>query len=71
MIISITIDRFEGDNAVLKSEDGHTIIWPKKFLPAETRESSVLNFNIHDVREDGERQKAKAKDILNEIINIE
>jgi len=71
MIIAITIDRFEEDNAVLKSEDRQTIIWPKKLLPAGAHEGAVLSFNIHSSKEAEELKKAEAKDILNEIINIE
>ena len=68
MNIKIIIDRFEGEKAVLKTDDGHSVIWPKNKLPAGIKEGVILNFNIAD---DGETEKGKrnlAKEILNEII---
>ena len=46
MNIKITIDRFENDKAVLSTEDGKIIVWPKSKLPDGAHESMVLNFNI-------------------------
>lgn len=69
MIIRLTIDRFESDQAVLIAADGANIIWPKNKLPAGAHEGMSLNF---DIMEDAEREKKDrqtAKDIINEIIN--
>lgn len=71
MELTMFIDRLEGDNAVLKSKDGNTVIWPKKLLPLGAHEGMALNFRILDEKQAEELQKTKAKDILNEIINME
>jgi len=67
----LTIDRLEGDNAVLKSEQDQTVIWPKNLLPDNAHEGAVLNFDVIDDREAEELKKKNAKDILNEIMNAE
>lgn len=69
MDIELTIDRFEGDKAVLKTNDGDTIIWPKEKLPENIHEGSVLAMSIHTLAEKENENKQQAKDILNEILN--
>ncbi|MCK4553724.1 DUF3006 domain-containing protein [Candidatus Parcubacteria bacterium] len=68
MNIKITIDRFEGNKAVLKTEDNNEIIWPKGKLPEQAREGMILNFNITDDAQAEKEKKELAKDILNEIL---
>ncbi|MFA6394138.1 MAG: DUF3006 domain-containing protein [Patescibacteria group bacterium] len=71
MEINLTIDRFEEDKAALKTEDGQeTIIFPKNLLPADAHEGAVLSFSIRALAEAEEEKRKKAKDILNEILNI-
>ncbi|MFA4941618.1 MAG: DUF3006 domain-containing protein [Patescibacteria group bacterium] len=67
----LTIDRFEGEKAVLKTENGETIIWPKENLPADAKEGAVLFFQISDSEEIEKEKKDQAKNILNELLNIE
>jgi hypothetical protein len=67
MTIQLVIDRFEGDKAVLKFEK-EIIVWPKNKIPADAREGSVLNFDIHSDSEKEQTNKKLAKDILNEIL---
>lgn len=69
MNIKLTIDRFEGGKAVLKTENNDEIIWPKKILPEQARESMVLNFNIQNNLQAEKEKKELAKDILNEILD--
>jgi len=69
MLIKFTIDRFEGDKAVLIDSNGQTTIWPKNKLPAGVHEGSGLNFDIAEKTEREKRDKQTAKDIINEIIN--
>jgi len=71
MEYSLTIDRFENEKAVLKTAKGETIIWPKSMLPAEAKEGAVLNFTIRGDREKEKEKKGLAKDILNELLNVE
>ena len=69
MNIKLTIDRFEGGKAVLKTEDNNEIIWPKDKLPEQAREGMVLNFNIQNNIQAEKEKKELAKDILNEILD--
>lgn len=69
MILTLIIDRFEGEQAVLKTEKNETIVWPKNQLPIGSKEGSVLTFAITGEGEKDNRQLAK--DILNEILNPE
>ena len=68
MIIKLTLDRFEGDKAVLVTADGTTIIWPKNKLPADVHEGSALSLDIREADEREKLNKQTAKDIINEII---
>ena len=70
MNVKLTIDRFENDKAVLKTEDRFTIIWPKDKLPENIHEGMVLIFNISSDTEDEKNKKQLAKDILNEILDV-
>lgn len=69
MNYKLTIDRLEGDKAVLKTEDGQSIIWPKNTLPKDAREGMVLSFNITDDEKEEKNDRQLAKDILNEILD--
>ncbi|OQX70804.1 hypothetical protein B6D52_03450 [Candidatus Parcubacteria bacterium 4484_255] len=69
MIIKITVDRFEGDQAVLKTADNKTIVWPKNKLPKDAREGQGLLFTVTGNIESDEQSRQLAKDILNEILN--
>lgn len=68
MLIKVTIDRFEGNKAVLTANDGATIIWPKNKLPVDIHEGSALSFDITEEAEREKREKQTAKDMINEII---
>jgi hypothetical protein len=71
MNIKITIDRFEGEKAVLQTEDGQSIVWPKDKLPQDAREGMALNFNILSDAETEKDKRELAKEILNEILNTD
>ena len=71
MNIKLTIDRIEGDEAVLKTEDGQSVVWPKNKLPDGARESMALNFNILSDAETEKDKKELAKEILNEILDTD
>lgn len=71
MNIKLTIDRFENNKAILITDEGDTVIWPKSKLPNDAREGMVLNFNILSDLETEKEKKELAKDILNEILNTQ
>lgn len=69
MIIKLTIDRFEENQAVLIDGVGAAIVWPKNKLPDNLHEGSCLNFAIVEEKNQEREDKQTAKDIINEIIN--
>lgn len=69
MIIATTIDRFEGDKAVLKTEDNQEIIWPKSKLPQAAKEGASFLIALSNSNDSDSKQLAKV--ILNEIFNAE
>ena len=71
MKLEFTIDRFEGEKAILKNEDNETIVWPKNKLPKDVKEGSILAFMITNKAEDKNNKEDLAKDILNEILDVE
>jgi len=71
MEIILTIDRFEGDKAVLKTSDNNTIIWPKNKLPKQAKEGNVLSFLIFNSAEKENNKKNLAKNILNELLDVD
>ena len=71
MEYSLTIDRFENEKAVLKTEKGETIIWLKSMLPAEAKEGETLVFCVRGDKEKEKEKKTMAKDILNELLKVE
>ncbi|MCK5211298.1 DUF3006 domain-containing protein [Candidatus Parcubacteria bacterium] len=68
MDITVVIDRFEGDKAVLITQDKQAISWPKDKLPQKAREGTVLEINIIDSANKTKGNKQLAKNILNEIL---
>jgi len=71
MIIKAIIDRFEEEKAILKTEDNKNIFWPKEKLAGNLKEGSSVIIVITDDKKDEESNKKLAKDILNEILNVE
>ncbi len=69
--MKLIIDRFEGDKAILKTEDGKSIIWLKNKLPDNCHEGMTLTFTIGDDAQTEEEKRELAKKILNEILDTE
>ncbi len=63
-----TIDRFEGDLAVIKLNDGQTLNWPKKMLPKETKEGGVIHLSLITSETNTKEREKIAKSILNELL---
>lgn len=66
--INITIDRIEGEIAILKTEN-NTINFPTSLLPDNIKEGDILNLIITTDQEKTGQEKQKAKALLNEILN--
>ncbi len=66
--LKAVIDRFEGEVAVVKTEDGQEILWPKKDLPEDIKEGSALRLTASTSQNDEEERTKLAKTLLNEIL---
>jgi hypothetical protein len=64
----VTIDRFEGTEAVLIFEDGKELLWPVKNLPEGLREGAVLRLTISSEKTAEEERRKLAKELINEIL---
>ncbi len=58
-----TVDRFEGDKAVLECENGDFITLDKTSLPKNIQEGDVLNFNVNSYFLDAEETAKRKKHI--------
>jgi len=69
-IMKGVIDRFEGDKAVIKTEDRQELIWPKDKLPSDLGEGDLIELAIGaaDSLASG-RQEKVAKEILKQILH--
>ncbi|MFA5413265.1 MAG: DUF3006 domain-containing protein [Patescibacteria group bacterium] len=66
--IKAVIDRFEGDSAVIKTEDGQELLWPKADLPEDAKEGAAVRLGISTNQTDEEERAKLAKTLLNEIL---
>ncbi len=66
--IKAAIDRLEGDSAVIKTEDGQELLWPKQSLPEDAKEGSAVRLGISTNQSDEEERTRLAKTLLNEIL---
>lgn len=70
MNLKTTVKQINDTEAVLKFEDGDVISWPLNKLPKEIKDGDLLTFSISDNGGEADPEKL-AKDLLNEILNIE
>lgn len=68
-ILEATMDRWEGDFAVLRTADGQELIWPGDRLPAEVVEGDVVHLVLLADQEATDERRDLAKNILNEIFD--
>lgn len=62
------IDRFEGDRAVIRLDDGQNIIWPVSDLPEGLAEGAAVRLVLYTSETDEAEREKLAKTILNEIL---
>ncbi len=65
-----TIDRFEGDFAVILLDSAAVNI-PRSILPEDAKEGEIIYISITDNQEEAENQQALARNILNEVLKEE
>lgn len=68
-ITELSLDRIEGDMAVLLAENDEELIINKKMLPKKAHEGEVMVLTIATAEAETKRREQKAKDLLNEILN--
>lgn len=66
-----TLDRMEGELAVLKFDNGQTLNWPKNELPAGTSEGDRIKVVLLTDENEREEKEALAKAVLNELLKTE
>ncbi len=65
--IRATVDRFEGELAVLRTDDGQTINWPKTELATDIIEGSIVTLVALSDTAATANQRTQAHTLLNEI----
>lgn len=70
-LINCTVDRLEGDRAVLKLEDGQTLNWPIDKLPGGVVEGASVNIFLSTAKSEEEERERTARKILNELLKTE
>ncbi|PIS07338.1 hypothetical protein COT78_04245 [Candidatus Berkelbacteria bacterium CG10_big_fil_rev_8_21_14_0_10_43_13] len=68
-IHELTLDRTEGDIAVLLDADDEKIELSAKLLPREVKDGEVLIITVATEKAETKRRETKAKEILNEILS--
>ena len=69
--IKVTVDRIEGDKAVLLVRNGEEeeVILPASLLPAEAREGSILVLRIELDRQETARAEKRVKSLIEKLKN--
>ena len=62
-----TVDRFEGDFAVL-SVESRSLDIPKKIIPEGTKEGDIIYIAITNDKEETKSQEELARNLLNEVL---
>lgn len=69
-IIQATIDRFEGDRAVLLLADSdQSVVWPREYLPSDAQEGDVLRVEVGIDREATNKARQEAAELLQAILD--
>ena len=66
-MVTLIIDRFESQWAVLEISAGKTFNFPINLLSKGAKEGDVLNLNIDIDRVATEKRKNKIKELMNDI----
>lgn len=66
-ILSVTIDRFEGDKAVLRFDDSQELVLERNLLPPQTHEGAKLFLELKNSNLESDKQ-IEAKHLLMEIL---
>ena len=61
----ITIDRLEGNIAVVVLENGEIVNIPRKILPAEAKEVDIIDITVN--RKKTDKRKTEIRNLENEL----
>lgn len=64
-----TIDRIEGETAVIRLENYQELIWPIDRLPENFKEGTVFRLLAKESLSNEEEKRSVAKEMLREIFN--
>lgn len=70
MRVELTLDRFEGGLAVLRSDETEIKV-PQFFLPKEAKEGELVVLSTNTIEGERHQRELKAKEFLNEILRGE
>lgn len=72
MQLELSVDRIEEERVVLIDQDQNIFVWPKSVLP-DVHEGQLvfLDISFNERDKDHRAPNVAAKDILNEILQIE
>ena len=66
--LNFIVDRFEGQMAVLRGDEGLELRYPKKHMPKEAREGSTVVVSVDTLESDRSQREKTAKELLREIL---
>lgn len=71
MTLKVTLDRIEGDWAVLLIRPDETcqILWPLNYLPEGAKEGSIFTIDISVDTQETDSADMRVKDLLDELLN--
>lgn len=69
--LTVTLDRFEGKEAILIADSGEKFNWPIKNLPTDSKEGDQLRLVLFNTASEKEEREKIAKTLLNEILKGE
>ena len=67
---NLELDHFEEDKAVLLTMDNVEIVLPKHFIPEEVSVGDTVAMTVTTDEAQTKAKEQKARDLLNEILNI-
>lgn len=67
--LTVTVDRFEGEQAVLRLPGGQDLVVERALLPAGSHEGAVLNLQFTGAPDTEADRAATARQLLTEILH--
>ena len=67
MRLSLSFDRYEGHFAILLTEEGQQVDFPKELLPKGTKSGDMLSFSIDVDREATDALKRETRELQDKL----